>query len=92
MLSAQAAEDRAEALTPVMRNHPPHGRQAHIRPGWTPDAADVRADVTQRRTQFPPEDVIAPDDDTNPARRPNASGPNASRRPPWTSWDSPPWP
>jgi hypothetical protein len=55
----------AEALTAIVRDHPPYGRWAHIRVGadGTPDAADVRAEVARGRVlvlvQLPPEDTTA---------------------------------
>lgn len=66
--TAEAVRDDdlvAEALTAVVRDHPPYGRWAHIRVGadGTPDAADVRAEVARGRVlvrvQLPPEDTIA---------------------------------
>jgi len=56
----------AEALTAVVRDHPPYGRWAHVRVGadGTPEAADVRAEVARGRVlvrvQLPPEDMTAP--------------------------------
>jgi deazaflavin-dependent oxidoreductase (nitroreductase family) len=56
----------AEALTAVVRDHPPYGRWAHVRVGadGTPDRADVLAEVARGRVlvrvQLPPEDTIAP--------------------------------
>jgi len=53
----------AEALTALVRDHPPYGRWAHIRtaPDGTPDAADVHAEVARGRVlvrlQLPPEDA-----------------------------------
>jgi deazaflavin-dependent oxidoreductase (nitroreductase family) len=67
--TAEAVRDYdlvAEALTAVVRDHPPYGRWAHIRVGadGTPDAADVRAEVSRGRVlirvQLPPEDTTAP--------------------------------
>jgi deazaflavin-dependent oxidoreductase (nitroreductase family) len=67
--TAEAIRDHdlvAEALTAVVRDHPPYGRWAHVRVGadGTPDAADVRAEVARGRVlvrvQLPPEDAIAP--------------------------------
>ena len=56
----------AEALTAVVRDHPPYGRWAHVRVGadGTPDPADVRTEVARGRVlvrvQLPPEDMTAP--------------------------------
>lgn len=67
--TAEAVRDHdlvAEALTALVRDHPPYGRWAHIRVGadGTPDAADVRAEVARGRVlvrvQLPPQDTIAP--------------------------------
>ncbi len=66
--AAEAVRDPglvAEALTAIIRDHPPYGRWAHIRVGadGTPDAADVRAEVARGRVlvlvQLPPEDTTA---------------------------------
>jgi deazaflavin-dependent oxidoreductase (nitroreductase family) len=53
----------AEALTALVREHPPYGRWAHIRVGadGTPDPADVRAEVARGRVLVRvrlPEDTI----------------------------------
>jgi hypothetical protein len=67
--TAEAVRDHdlvAEALTAVVRDHPPYGRWAHIRvrADGTPDAADVRAEVARGRVlvrvQLPPEDTTTP--------------------------------
>jgi deazaflavin-dependent oxidoreductase (nitroreductase family) len=52
--TAEAVRDHdqvAEALTAVVRDHPPYGRWAHVRVGadGTPDAADVLAEVARGR-------------------------------------------
>ncbi len=66
--SAEAIRDPevvAEALTAIVRDHPPYGRWAHIhtRPDGVPDPADVRAEVTRGRVlvrvQLPPDDATA---------------------------------
>ena len=55
----------AEALTALIRAHPPYGRWAHVGVGadGTPDPADVRAEVARGRVlvrvQLPP-DTTAP--------------------------------
>ncbi len=65
--TAEAVRDPdlvAEALTALVRDHPPYGRWAHIRvgPDGTPDPADVRAEVDRGRVlvrvQLPPDDTI----------------------------------
>jgi hypothetical protein len=54
-----------EALTAIVRDHPPYGRWANIRVGadGTPEAADVRAEVARGRVlvivQLPPEAAAA---------------------------------
>ena len=67
--TAEAVRDAdlvAEALTAIVRDHPPYGRWAHIRLGadGTPDAADVRAEVARGRVlvrvQLPPGQAVAP--------------------------------
>lgn len=67
--TAEAVRDLglvAEALTAIVRDHPPYGRWAHVRVGvdGTPDAADVRAEVARGRVlvrvQLPPEDATTP--------------------------------
>jgi hypothetical protein len=67
--AAEAVRDLglvAEALTAIVRDHPPYGRWAHVRVGadGTPDAADVRAEVARGRVlvrvQLPPEDTTTP--------------------------------
>lgn len=67
--TAEAVRDLglvAEALTAIVRDHPPYGRWAHVRVGvdGTPDAADVRAEVARGRVlvrvQLPPEDTTTP--------------------------------
>ena len=67
--TAEAVRDPslvAEALTAIVRDHPPYGRWAHVRVGadGTPDPADVRAEVARGRVlvrvQLPPEDMTAP--------------------------------
>jgi hypothetical protein len=64
LATAEAVRDRAlaaEALTALVRDHPPYGRWAHVRVGrdGTPDPADVRAEVARGRVlvrvQLPPE-------------------------------------
>lgn len=56
----------AEALTALVRDHPPYGRWAHIHtgPDGTPDPADVRAEVARGRVlvraQLPPDDATGP--------------------------------
>lgn len=56
----------AEALTAIVRDHPPYGRWAHIQVGadGTPDAADVRAEVARGRVLIrvllPPEQTGTP--------------------------------
>jgi deazaflavin-dependent oxidoreductase (nitroreductase family) len=56
----------AEALTAIVRDHPPYGRWAHVRVGGdgTPDPADVRAEVDRGRVlvrvQLPSDDTIVP--------------------------------
>jgi hypothetical protein len=66
--NAEAVRDPglvADALTAIVRDHPPYGRWAHVRVGadGTPDAADVRAEVARGRVlvrvQLPPEDTTA---------------------------------
>jgi hypothetical protein len=52
--SAEAIRDPetvAEALTAIVRHHPPYGRWAHIRvgPDRTPEPADVHAEVARGR-------------------------------------------
>jgi F420H(2)-dependent quinone reductase len=52
--TAEAVRDEdqvVEALTAIVRDHPPYGRWAHIRVGadGTPEAADVRAEVARGR-------------------------------------------
>jgi deazaflavin-dependent oxidoreductase (nitroreductase family) len=67
--TAEAVRDPAliaEALTAIVRDHPPYGRWAHVRVGadGTPDAADVRAEAARGRVlvrvQLPPEEPTAP--------------------------------
>jgi hypothetical protein len=67
--AAEAVRDLglvAEALTAIVRDHPPYGRWAHVRVGadGTPAAADVRAEVARGRVlvrvQLPPEDTTTP--------------------------------
>jgi F420H(2)-dependent quinone reductase len=67
--TAQAVRDPdliADALTAIVRDHPPYGRWAHVRVSadGTPDAADVRAEVARGRVlvrvRLPPEDTTAP--------------------------------
>jgi hypothetical protein len=64
LATAEAVRDQAlapEALTALVRDHPPYGRWAHLRVGHdgTPDPADVRAEVARGRVlvrvQLPPE-------------------------------------
>jgi hypothetical protein len=55
----------AEALTALIRDHPPYGRWAHVRVGadGTPQAADVWAEVTRGRVLVRvqlPDDAVAP--------------------------------
>jgi hypothetical protein len=66
--NAEAVRDPglvADALTAIVRDHPPYGRWAHVRvrADGTPDAADVRAEVARGRVlvrvQLPPEDTTA---------------------------------
>lgn len=61
--TAEAVRDPdlvAEAITALVRDHPPYGRWAHIRvgPGRTPEPADVRAEADRGRVlvrvQLPP--------------------------------------
>jgi deazaflavin-dependent oxidoreductase (nitroreductase family) len=67
--TAEAVRDHdivAEALTAIVRDHPPYGRWAHVRVGadGTPDAADVRAEVARGRVlvrvELPPAATIVP--------------------------------
>jgi deazaflavin-dependent oxidoreductase (nitroreductase family) len=67
--TAEAVRDHglaAEALTALVRDHPPYGRWAHVRvsPDGTPDQADVRAEVARGRVlvrvRLPADDAIAP--------------------------------
>lgn len=64
--SAEAVRDPdvvAEALTALVRDHPPYGRWAHIHtaPDGVPDPADARAEVARGRilirVQLPPDDA-----------------------------------
>ena len=64
LATAETVRDQAqaaEALTALVRDHPPYGRWAHVRVGrdGTPDPADVRAEVARGRVlvrvQLPPE-------------------------------------
>jgi hypothetical protein len=66
--TAEAVRDHevvAEALTAIVRDHPPYGRWAHIRvaANGTPEAADVLAEVARGRVlvvvHLPPEAAIA---------------------------------
>ncbi len=66
--SAEVVRDHAlvvEALTALVRDHPPYGRWAHIHVGndGTPNPADVHAEVTGGRVlvrvQLAPTDTIA---------------------------------
>jgi deazaflavin-dependent oxidoreductase (nitroreductase family) len=56
----------AEALTALVRDHPPYGRWAHVRVGrdGAPEPADVHAEVARGRVlvrvQLPPDDTIVP--------------------------------
>lgn len=66
--TAEAVRDHdvvAEALTALVREHPPYGRWAHLRIGadGAPDAADVRAEVARGRVLVRvqlPEDTATP--------------------------------
>lgn len=69
-LAATAAAVRdpdlvAEALSALVRDHPPYGRWAHIHtgPDGTPEPADVHAEVARGRVlvrvQLPPHDATA---------------------------------
>lgn len=66
--TAEAIRDSdvvAEALTAIVRDHPPYGRWAHIDTdaAGVPDPAGVRAEVARGRVlirvQLPPEEEIA---------------------------------
>jgi deazaflavin-dependent oxidoreductase (nitroreductase family) len=66
--TAEAVRDLglvADALTAIVRDHPPYGRWAHVRvrADGTPDPADVRAEVARGRVlvrvQLLPEDTTA---------------------------------
>jgi deazaflavin-dependent oxidoreductase (nitroreductase family) len=66
--TAEAVRDHdlvAEALTAIVRDHPPYGRWANVRVAadGTPEAADIRAEVARGRVlvvvQLPREDAVA---------------------------------
>ena len=50
-VAVRDADQVAEALTALVKDHPPYGRWAHVRVGadGTPDAADVAAEVAKGR-------------------------------------------
>jgi hypothetical protein len=67
--TAEAVRDPdavVEALTTIVRDHPPYGRWTHIHVGadGTPDPADVRAEVKRGRVLvrvlLPPEQTTTP--------------------------------